>query len=222
MSNLFISIINLNPFFLFLSRSRRPEWCDRILFQTNSRDNQSNITSYCYTSHSHYKQSDHKPVLSIFSIKVKDPLVNKRQEPFEVSFSSIPDWKVMKSSSAFIDIRNNHRAKRDSRHTDGIIPTFTNFDWVGLFPADFVSLNDYKSYVWVGNDMSSNDSDLFSYEDVSEYDGNSRSLINLDSNFRLKLDFDEDILLSPGEYKLVYVDQDGDVLAMSNNFKIKS
>jgi phosphatidylinositol-bisphosphatase len=46
-------------------KNRSPAWCDRILYKGNE------VTQVDYTSQAQYKLSDHKPVSSYFSSKVK-------------------------------------------------------------------------------------------------------------------------------------------------------
>ena len=203
-------------------RSRRPAWCDRILFQSNRKDNQSTITSYCYTCHNDYKQSDHKPVLSIFSIKIDNPFASPQKDLTSFFFSKVQDWKLMKNQSAWLNVQNIHepRVRREALNVEGILTKLTKFDWVGLYPADFTSLDEYTSYVWLNiNNLS--EFTLTSDEDSSQADGITFSTNNSNLILKLKIEFDGLILLCPGDYRLVYIDKDENVRAMSNVFKIK-
>lgn len=63
---------NLIFFFVSFFR-RRPSWTDRILYKVNPdtyEDLKLSVRQLSYNSFSQYKQSDHKPVIAEFIIKV--------------------------------------------------------------------------------------------------------------------------------------------------------
>lgn len=112
---------------------RRPSWTDRILYRVNENAYE-NLTlgakQVSYRSHPQYLQSDHKPVSAQFEIKVlsdyEDRLVN---------FHPVGTWYLDEENFASFAL------------ADDVKPTA--WDWIGVFKEDFVSVEDYVSYVYV-------------------------------------------------------------------------
>ena len=128
-------------------RSRKPAYTDRVLyrFTVNAYDNlKLDLKQLNYKSHSQYKQSDHKPVSSLFHLKTKESLqrvLRKRMAPLGefdsqeldagvdggdqqmyVTFHPITDWKVNRDSTAWYTITPNNRNAIDS---------MSPWDWIG-------------------------------------------------------------------------------------------
>lgn len=121
---------------------RRPAWTDRILFKAN-RGNydqfELNVKQHSYQSVRSFLDSDHKPVISNFSISVFSarlanelllpcykPIVHFHTEAIYCSEDTsivytveINDWRYLKS-----------------------------WDWVGVYRAASFSLQDYVGFMW--------------------------------------------------------------------------
>ena len=58
---------------LYSPKQRKPAWCDRILYMVHE-DSYTNltldVTPIHYRNIPEYKQSDHRPVMGIYTIKV--------------------------------------------------------------------------------------------------------------------------------------------------------
>lgn len=113
---------------------RRPSWTDRILYRVNANiydDIKLNVIQHNYKSHSNYIQSDHKPVTGEFDIIIRPSI-----EDYGVEFQPVTSW--------FIDEENSvsYKLLGDARPASG--------DWVGLFPNEFSSLDEYIVYEYVG------------------------------------------------------------------------
>ncbi|CAL1676754.1 unnamed protein product [Lasius platythorax] len=109
---------------------RRPSWTDRILYKVNAidiyNDVELNAKQHTYKSHPNYSVSDHKPVTGEFDIavrpNVKDYIVEFQECTMEENFIS-------------------YKLQRDFTPSNG--------DWIGLFPNEFSSLDDYIIYEYV-------------------------------------------------------------------------
>lgn len=112
---------------------RRPSWTDRVLHFVH-KNVYENITlqaeQLSYTSVPQYEQSDHKPVISEFTIKVFSDYHDRL-----VEFMPVEDWYLDEMNSVFCHVGD------DVKHSP--------WDWVGLYKEDFSSLDDYLCYVYV-------------------------------------------------------------------------
>ncbi|KAG5334381.1 INP5K phosphatase, partial [Acromyrmex charruanus] len=132
---------------------RRPSWTDRILYKVNAADIYDDIEihteQHTYKSHPDYSVSDHKPVTGEFDIVVR-PNVEENIVEFQ-------DCIVEEN---FI----SYKLQRD------FIPS--NGDWIGLFPNEFSSLDDYIIYEYVsrGKPMSVSDEPHANTERISYND----------------------------------------------------
>lgn len=135
---------------------RRPAWCDRILYCVNS-NNYENVTlkveQLSYKSHPSYLLSDHKPVSADFVIKIPQPVTIRPRaygglstktvsdqvfsdySEHVVQFDRIRSWEEGEDNKAYYRITKEIPATKD--------------DWIGLFKANFASLDDYVTYEYV-------------------------------------------------------------------------
>ncbi|XP_076303656.1 inositol polyphosphate 5-phosphatase K [Lasioglossum baleicum] len=158
---------------------RRPSWTDRILYKVNADvydDVKLSAVQHSYKSHSSYIQSDHKPVTGEFDIIVRPTVPDHG-----VEFQPVTQW--------FIDEENSvsYRLLRDAKPAGS--------DWIGLFPNDFSSLDEYIVYEYVGRGKSS----PVPFEPHADTE---------------RIYFSDTALRSPGMYQLVYVAQRGNLLGI--------
>lgn len=205
-----------------------------------------NLLSNEYRSHPEFSQSDHKPVSSFFSLNLPRRL--KREispSRNKIKFITPTDWKIHHDSSAFytFDIpdtspRQTHSSQPDrevnlqtgidrrrrSASRDGAMK-ISEFDWIGLYPANFTDLEEPISFVWSNPDPVSNyntSSNRRERATLSSSFDPTGSTDSSDLNRRpvFKVDFSELVLLKPGQFRLLYFNEDGQILAMSDPFSI--
>uniref|UniRef100_U3KNP8 Inositol polyphosphate-5-phosphatase K n=1 Tax=Oryctolagus cuniculus TaxID=9986 RepID=U3KNP8_RABIT len=141
-------------------KRRKPAWTDRILWrlkrQPQATSYMSNPSTYFfltlkhYGSHMMYYISDHKPVTGTFDLELK-PLV------------SAPMITLMPES--LWTIENDMLISYSSE------PDFLSspWDWIGLYKLGMRHINDYVSYVWVGDNQVSFSNNLHQvYMNISE------------------------------------------------------
>lgn len=112
---------------------RRPSWTDRVLYfvHKNVYENITlNAKQLLYTSLSQYEQSDHKPVVSEFIIKVFSDYHDRL-----VEFMPVGDWYLEEMNSVFCHIGDDVK--------------LSPMDWIGLYKEGFSSLDDYLCYVYI-------------------------------------------------------------------------
>ncbi|KAG8002253.1 Inositol polyphosphate 5-phosphatase K [Nibea albiflora] len=154
-------------------KKRKPAWTDRILWRLRPKvpppDEQDKnsvgldaktamqleeeeryplkITQDLYTNIMEYSISDHKPVVSVFTLELKKmhsaPLVRLQAEG---------DW------SADMDAMVLYSPLQP-------FPSST-WDWIGLYKVGFTSVSDYVTYTWVKDDEVA-----FNEEDIKVYVG---------------------------------------------------
>ncbi|GAB6028593.1 Synaptojanin-1 [Chamberlinius hualienensis] len=167
---------------------RKPGYTDRILFKVNP-DVYENVKlemeQLSYKSHESYVQSDHKPVSGLFNIKVfVDP-----NDQF-VTFNPIIKWVEG-------DDRTCYYAIPRSLET-------SDWDWIGLYKANFSNLEDYISYIWIPQKN----------EDVPS----DTQIQSVHKDFSIT--FPPTAVL-PGIYCLVYVSNDcNSILGISDPFEV--
>lgn len=119
---------------------RRPAWTDRILYAVQPRKDEQTannlkkspleIVQETYNSHDKYCISDHKPVSSRFLIKLYPS-----QSRAIVEFINLRCWSIGREN--VVDYRRPIEFE-EQQH-----------DWIGIFPIDYASLNDYIAYEYV-------------------------------------------------------------------------
>ncbi|KAJ9598186.1 hypothetical protein L9F63_011124 [Diploptera punctata] len=111
---------------------RRPSWTDRILYKVNANVYE-NLTLHAelvsYRSLEDYIQSDHKPVVGEFVIKVFSDYFER-----VVEFLPVDTWFLDEENTASYTLSGD------------VQPTL--WDWIGVFKDGFSSLEDYLCYVY--------------------------------------------------------------------------
>ncbi|XP_061924570.1 inositol polyphosphate 5-phosphatase Ka isoform X2 [Entelurus aequoreus] len=141
------------------NKKRKPAWTDRILWrlipkalpsdkqeECGDRSDANNVgqpeeakksllelSQDLYTSDMQYRISDHKPVIGIFTLKLK-----KMQTTPLVHLLAEGEW------SADIDAMLVYFPKQP-------FPS-SSWDWIGLYKVGFSSVFDYITYTWVKDD----------------------------------------------------------------------
>ncbi|CAG06376.1 unnamed protein product, partial [Tetraodon nigroviridis] len=145
--------------FGFNSKKRKPAWTDRILWRLRPKDDVKDeqgekrvgadirkakqmeedeeyplkIRQDLYTSNMEYCISDHKPVISVFTLELK-----KMYETPLVRLQPEGDW------SADIDAMVVYSPLQPFRSS--------TWDWIGLYKVGFTAVLDYITYTWVKDD----------------------------------------------------------------------
>lgn len=110
------------------TKRRVPSWCDRILYKVDKKEDEAILCEQLlYSSIPEMDQSDHKPVYSLFNIKVGN---------LDLQVSGI--W--------FDKILFNGRDIEISYEINGNIVT-SDTDWIGLYKEKFMATDDYVTYV---------------------------------------------------------------------------
>jgi len=126
-----------------LHRKRRPAWPDRVLFRCNTYNYEDfvlDLRPESYFSGSLIECSDHKPVVAKFSVTRVCPSdrqaanIGRGALAAVVTFRRPQFWALDCDCYAVYDVRAGELG-----HT-------CKWDWIGLFPSTFCSLNDYVSY----------------------------------------------------------------------------
>ncbi|XP_036392428.1 inositol polyphosphate 5-phosphatase K-like [Megalops cyprinoides] len=143
-------------------KSRKPAWTDRILWRvkpkaSTQKDEKSKefgqegnqkeyvkneeefnvvVKQDTYTSNMEYGISEHKPVISTFSLELK-----KKYEVPLVQVGAEGEW------SADFDAMATYSTLQPF--------PFSTWDWIGLYKVGFRNASDYITYTWVKNDENS-------------------------------------------------------------------
>ncbi|KAK2166180.1 hypothetical protein LSH36_41g13107 [Paralvinella palmiformis] len=114
-------------------KQRKPAWCDRILWFVEKDAFMGchlDVQLLTYRSISSYKESDHRPVMAEFILKV---LSDPPQLP--VMFEPLDIWLQSRNQTVCYSIIEDYNVH--SR------------DWIGLYSGhNFKDPYDYKTYVW--------------------------------------------------------------------------
>ncbi|GIX80995.1 phosphatidylinositol 4,5-bisphosphate 5-phosphatase A [Caerostris extrusa] len=188
---------------------RKPAWTDRVLFRftPNAYENATlSLKQLHYHSHDLYEQSDHKPVTSSFLLKTFSQPKEK-----QVFFLPIKDWRVNSDSAAWYTF------------SEGAEPS--TWDWIGLFRADYSSIDEHVCYIWAPVRPSSNTpvlpSDTFHLEEQkdSATSSCSASMVRSHQGPWYRVVFADQTLLIPGRYRLFYISSAfDDILGVSEPF----
>ncbi|OBS83607.1 hypothetical protein A6R68_22408 [Neotoma lepida] len=173
-------------------KKRKPAWTDRILWRLKRQPQASPVvyglpTSYfslmlkSYISHMTYSISDHKPVTGTFNLEL-NPLM------------SVPLITMMPECLWTME--------NDMLISYACTPEFLSspWDWIGLYKVGMRHINDYVSYVWVGDNQVScsnnpnqvyiNISDVPESEDqflLCYYSNNLHSIVGISQPFKIPL-----------------------------------
>lgn len=136
-------------------RKRKPAFTDRILFRIKD-ESVRGLTQSNYRCYPNYCQSDHKPVSALIKMKLRkersvdviDALEEGSEgveEPVFVTFDPIDYWRINEDSNwirfRFTDTKGSSNRRIASRID-------RSEDWIGVFPSDFSSLDQWITYVW--------------------------------------------------------------------------
>lgn len=134
------------------SENRIPAWCDRILYRYHENAYNSMIENFkpkleqlFYNSIPDTDLSDHKPVVSMFRVSTFDPSKYRPSGiPYEVvQFEPITGWKAGEDGRLWYKISNELFYMRPK--------LLSSWDRLALFKADFASLENYLTMVYVNN-----------------------------------------------------------------------
>ncbi|XP_045516440.1 inositol polyphosphate 5-phosphatase K-like isoform X2 [Pieris brassicae] len=174
---------------------RKPSWTDRVLYKVNA-DNYENITLRAdlisYNHVPHYMVSDHKPVVAQFNVKSFADYTEKIVEFAPISRI----WYIGDA-----DFRTECTLSHDVEINQG--------DWIGIFDANFHSLDDYITYDYVSK---------VGIQESPHVDGEARTVtlsFPVGSGVR-----------TPGFYRFIYFSQPSNevksVLGISDPFEVSS
>lgn len=138
---------------LFNCRKRKPAFTDRILFRIKDEsDVEQQLIQSNYRAHPDYLQSDHKPVSSLFTIKIRgkgddvtDGGEERIQEPISVEFDPIDFWKINEDTN-WIRFRFTDGKGTSNRAIASRIDRSEH--WIGIFPANFTALDQWINYAF--------------------------------------------------------------------------
>lgn len=134
------------------SENRIPAWCDRVLYRYHENpynlmiaDFKPKLEQLFYNSIPDTDLSDHKPVVSMFRVSTFDPTkYNPSGLPYEVvKFEPITGWKAGEDGRLWYKISNEIFYMRPK--------VLSSWDRLALYKADFASLENYLTMVYVNN-----------------------------------------------------------------------
>ncbi|XP_063238865.1 inositol polyphosphate 5-phosphatase K-like isoform X2 [Bacillus rossius redtenbacheri] len=112
---------------------RRPSWTDRMLYKVNANVYENitlKVEQLLYRSIDSYTQSDHKPVVGEYIVKVFSDYYER-----VVEFQPIDTWIIDEENSVSYTLATDVRP--------------TTWDWIGIFKEGFAGLEEYLCYVYV-------------------------------------------------------------------------
>ncbi|XP_035440004.1 inositol polyphosphate 5-phosphatase K isoform X2 [Spodoptera frugiperda] len=174
---------------------RKPSWTDRILYKVNA-NNYENVTLKAevvsYNHMAHYTVSDHKPVVAFFNIKTFSNYTEKTVEFAPITriwYIGDADFRTQCTLTPDIEVNPN--------------------DWIGIYDANFHSLDDYIAYEYLAK---------VSLPETPTASGQPRTItlsFPVGSGVR-----------TPGFYRLIYFSQPNNdvrsVLGISEPFEVSS
>uniref|UniRef100_A0A8D0BH87 SKICH domain-containing protein n=1 Tax=Salvator merianae TaxID=96440 RepID=A0A8D0BH87_SALMN len=120
------------------AKKRKPAWTDRILWKIKNSGTPPHpgrpsgilaVDQLCYCSHMEYTVSDHKPVVSIFSVQ----FASRADIPL-VELQVADEWTKPEQAVVWYKISlAYHRS---------------SWDWIALYRVGFRHCKDYVAYVW--------------------------------------------------------------------------
>ncbi|XP_054989910.1 inositol polyphosphate 5-phosphatase K isoform X3 [Sorex araneus] len=172
-------------------KKRKPAWTDRILWRLRRKPQDDphipkllapyfSLSQRSYVSHMMYSISDHKPVTGTFDLELK-PLV------------SVPLITLMPEGLWTLE--------NDMLISYTLTADFLSspWDWIGLYKVGLRDINDYVSYIWVGdnqvfcsdrlNQVYINISDILETEEqflLCYYSNNLRSVVGISKPFKIQ------------------------------------
>ncbi|XP_052832622.1 inositol polyphosphate 5-phosphatase K [Octopus bimaculoides] len=113
-------------------KQRVPAWCDRILWLAHDDSYEGvhlDVKQLHYKHHPSYKTSDHRPVTSLFEVKI----LSFASNTLPVLFHQQNKWS--KGDVVVQFVINRYQP--------------TTWDWVGLYKEDFTNINNYEDFEYV-------------------------------------------------------------------------
>lgn len=134
------------------SENRIPAWTDRILYRFHPNAYSLQLAKFSpkveqlfYDAITETELSDHKPITSMFKVSTFDPIkFNPSPIPYEViQFEPIVGWKADLDGRLWYKISNELFYRRPK--------VLSSWDRMGLYKADFASIEEYLTIVFVNN-----------------------------------------------------------------------
>lgn len=187
-----------------LVRKRKPAYTDRILYRCSS-DN-LNLKQEHYHSHPDYQQSDHKPVTTLFELDTTPHAARDISNLAYVTFLPIVNACVGRD----VTVRFTYTNSNGAADTPQGLKLKLDWDWVGLFPAEFTGLDEYVDYVFVGGHCEQ----FFAAAAIFDEGDNAGPALSQSVVFAE--------ILQPGRYRAVYFsgEQPTSVLGLSAPFEV--
>ncbi|KAI1287583.1 Inositol polyphosphate 5-phosphatase K [Halotydeus destructor] len=215
--------------------ARKPAWTDRVLYKVVPDAYEGvklSIRNSHYANHEHFCDSDHKPVTSIFYVKAFTRAAYKQlniEEPLKISFLPVRQWHVYEECEAWFTISSEAPLIDGKRiwNQQAVQQQLSEHDWIALFTADFTSIDQHVTFVWVdpivqrkipaqvGSDVEQFNS---TYTDENAADAADAAR---NKYLWFKVTFAEQDLIVPNTYRLVYFSHKlNNVLGMSDPFEV--
>lgn len=144
------------------SSQRVPAWTDRILYRTvndkvekkkettvvnNKKFSNIKIEQLNYDSLPDFTISDHKPIISMFQVTTQDPKEldkDPNRLPYEVvKFELITGWRAGQDGRLWYKISDELFNRQP--------PVLSAWDRITLYKSDFVSLDNYLTFIYPPN-----------------------------------------------------------------------
>lgn len=212
-------------------QNRKPSWCDRILYKVLDGTT-TQVSSKNYKLHSDLKQSDHRPVSQELKLTITG---SHHRNQRAIKFARPRSWRAKQDSLAYFSfnpILNAIDGQTNASEASGFESEMPSaFDWVGLYHEDFTDVEEPLTYVWVDteklSELQSRSISLLEScpeSNVVPSTSSSREFNNSSSRcstpwYRIK--FLDLLIQEPGHYRLLYFNENNDVLGMSERFEIK-
>lgn len=111
------------------TKKRVPSWCDRILYKTEDKESKFiHCEQLSYNHIPEFDQSDHKPVYSLFQVKVGNLELHTPDLLFNDIFHNGKDVEITYQLNANVVTHNS--------------------DWIGVYKENFMSIDDYVTYIY--------------------------------------------------------------------------
>ena len=188
---------------------RAPAWTDRILYKANVANYdmyELSVRQHGYTALQEFTQSDHKPVISNFTVAVFSPAI--ATDLLLPVFNPIIRFVNAGPYFAGEDLLLIYTVNIDERRF------LSSWDWIGLYREDCSNLEDYVTYTWASTKL--------------VRDGAYEVYIYLPSFnyfviFYCQVMFGEAVTLRPGNFRFVYFSSGGkDIYGYSDVVTIRS
>ncbi|KAL0272218.1 UNVERIFIED_CONTAM: hypothetical protein PYX00_005278 [Menopon gallinae] len=177
---------------------RRPAWTDRILYKVNTHAYENLTLSakmQFYKCFSDYIISDHKPVAGKFIFKVFSNYSDRI-----IEFEPIKKWYIDEENTVTI--------------TPGDDVLVSDWDWIGVYKADYGALDEYLSFVYINSYRSATP------ESASSPRPPEGTTITRHRLHRKEIKFPDGMVRTAGQYCLLYLTADsGSVLGISSPFE---